>query len=108
MKLLTEEIKHRLPRLYSQENAGAAAIVVVKFFCPWTSATWYITEGEERDGDVLLFGLCCIHEDELGYVSLNEMRAIRGPGGLTIERDLHWRPTTLAEVRKSRAEGRPL
>jgi hypothetical protein len=46
-----------------------------------------------------MFGLCDLGFPELGYVSLNEMRGVRGALGLGIERDLHWRPMTLREVR---------
>jgi hypothetical protein len=37
-------------------------------------------------------------EKELGYVSLSELEDVRGPMGLPIERDLHWRPKTLEEI----------
>jgi len=46
-----------------------------------------------------MFGLCDLGCPELGYASLNEMQAVRGPFGLGIERDLHWRAMTVAEVR---------
>ena len=63
-------------------------VPVVKFFCPWGAATWLITDLSE-DGD-RMFGLCDLgHGDpELGYVSLSELASLRGPAGLTIERDL--------------------
>lgn len=64
---------------------------VVKFFCPWGAATWLITDLDE-DGD-RMFGLCDLGHGcpELGYVSLSELRALKGPFGLTIERDLHFK-----------------
>ena len=34
--------------------------------------------------------------------ALNELQAVRGPLGLGIERDLHWTPRTLREVRPER------
>ena len=37
-------------------------------------------------------------EKELGYFSLSELRSARGPLGLAIERDLHWKPKTLREI----------
>jgi Protein of unknown function (DUF2958) len=39
------------------------------------------------------------HEREFGYFSVEELEAIRGPGGLTIERDLYWKPKALKECR---------
>ena len=52
----------------------------------------------EFDGDDLFFGLVDGLERELGYFSLSELQKARGPLGLPIERDLHWRPKTLAEI----------
>lgn len=64
---------------------------VVKLFCPWGGATWLLTELDPDDPDIA-FGLCDLGMGfpELGSVRLSEMRALRGPGGLRIERDLHF------------------
>lgn len=35
---------------------------------------------------------------ELGYFSLTELEAVRGPLGLPIERDLYFKPATLNEL----------
>ena len=97
MQLLTEEIAKRLPPLYSQEEQGDNAIAVVKFFTPWTNWTWYASEyGPEKR---LFFGLVVGQEREFGYFSLDDLEAIRGPAGITIERDLHWKPKPLKECR---------
>lgn len=63
---------------------------IVKFFCPWGAATWLVSELSE-DGDTM-FGLCDLGQGspELGYVSLTELSNLKGPFGLTIERDLHF------------------
>ena len=95
MKLLTQEIRKKLPPLYSQEDKGGKAVAVVKFFTPWTSWTWFATE---FDGEDTFFGLVFGHERELGYFSLSEMEKVRGHLGLKIERDLYWQPKTLEEI----------
>lgn len=95
MKLLTREIRELLPPLYAQDEKGGKAVAYVKFFCPWSSWTWYATE---FDGDDTFFGLVDGFEKELGYFSLSELEAIKGPGGLKIERDRYWRPRALAEI----------
>src|SRR3546814_13737510 len=61
---------------------------VVKFFNPLGAATWLATE-LGRDGDTL-FGLADLGFGctELGYFSLSEIRAVRLPYGLWLERDL--------------------
>lgn len=81
---------------------------VVKFFCPWGAATWLISEMDD-DGDTM-FALCDLGHGctELGYVSLSELKAIRGPFGMTIERDLHFstKEPMSSWVELSKAHGR--
>ena len=98
MKIITKEIEARLPALYANEGKSADQVpVVFKLFNPCGAGNWYITEGElDAAGDhtqSTLFGLCCIHEAELGYVNLGELLAIKLRFGLKIERDLHWSGT---------------
>lgn len=97
MKLMTKALRKKLPALYTNEELGEAAIVQAKFFTPDSNWTWFATE---FDGDDLFFGLVDGFDLELGYFSLSELESIQGPLGLKIERDLHWEPITLAEVRK--------
>ena len=63
---------------------------VVKLFTPDSQCTWLLTEIDQ--GTDLAFGLCDLGVGcpELGYVSLTELRAVRGKLGLPIERDLHF------------------
>lgn len=119
MKLFTKEIMRKIPPLYAQDKLGDEAIVHVKFFNPCGAGTWYITEAtacmadgsekplaevEDVDApeieDVRMFGLCHIHEAELGYVSLRELQGIRLRFGLKIERDLHFSPVTLEMAKR--------
>ncbi len=95
MKLLTEELRRTIPRLYATEREQDP-LVAAKFFTPWSSWTWYVLE---FDGEDLFFGLVCGHERELGYFSLSELESIRGPGGLRIERDEHFTPARLSAVK---------
>jgi hypothetical protein len=64
---------------------------VVKLFNPMGAATWLISELDEDEDTA--FGLCDLGmgEPELGYVSLRELREIRLPLGLYIERDMHFK-----------------
>jgi Protein of unknown function (DUF2958) len=66
---------------------------VVKLFTPDAGATWLFTELDE-DGDTL-FGLCDLGMGcpELGYVSLAEIKSVRGKLGLPVERDQFWEAT---------------
>ena len=93
MKLILNEQESRLRANW---NAGCAdpeddhdPVPVVKLFTPWAGATWLLTE---LTPDGIGFGLCDLGHGtpELGYVSLAEVESVRGPGGLTIERDRHF------------------
>ena len=92
MNLLTNEIKELFKQypLYNQDGKGMDSIVIAKYFCPCSSATWLITEAEEQeDGDYLLFGYCHVSCWEWGYLLLSDLQNLKLPFGLTIERDLH-------------------
>lgn len=100
MKLLTADQRSRM---LSNGRVNAARITddgntvdhepVAKLFCPWGAGTWLLSELDPEEPDVA-FGLCDLGVGcpELGSVSLAELAAIRGPGGLRIERDLHFHP----------------
>ena len=82
---------------------------VVKLFTPDGAATWLISEVDPDDPD-RLFGLCDLGLGfpELGYVSLAEIVSLRGPLGLSVERDLHFianKPLS-AYADEARAKGR--
>ena len=96
MMLLTKANRKQLPPLYEQDGKGDLAVAYVKFFTPDSNWTWYATE---FDGDDTFFGLVDGFDMELGYFSLNELTNARGPWGLKIERDRHFSPKTLGEIR---------
>jgi hypothetical protein len=92
MKLLTAAIIKQLEKtpLYSTEKQDVTHIIV-KFFNPCGSGTWYAVEGmKQENGDWLFFGLCEIHEKELGYFTLSELQSVKLSFGLKIERDMHF------------------
>jgi hypothetical protein len=96
MKLLTEEIKAKLPKLYSTEEIPLEEkILVCKFFTPDSSWTWYAVEFDGKD---LFFGLVKGFEQEWGYFTLSELEDVTGPMGLKIERDRYWEPTKFGEM----------
>lgn len=94
-QLMTDEIREKLPKLYANENIGLEAVAPVKYFTPDSNWTWYASE---FDGEDVFFGLVSGFEVELGYFTLSELQAIRGPLGLPIERDLHYKPQKLQDL----------
>lgn len=89
-KLLTKQNLRDLPAIYAQDGKGDAAIAHVKFFLPGSGWTWYVTEYDPDEDQA--FGLVIGHVPELGYISIAELRTLRGRFG-PVERDLHWHGT---------------
>ena len=98
MELLTQELRQKLPPLYSQEHVEDP-MVICKFFHPLSNMTWYAIEGSPENGDFIIFGWVHSDSPELGYFSLSEMQEVK-VAGLGMERDLHFTPKRLSEVKK--------
>ncbi|MDT8760557.1 DUF2958 domain-containing protein [Sphingomonas psychrotolerans] len=83
---LTPELRAALRAQFDSEATDKRPLV--KLFNPLSAATWLASELAE-DGDTLFgladLGLGC---PELGYFSLREIKSLRLPFGLRIERDL--------------------
>jgi hypothetical protein len=93
-QLLPKSVRRALPPLRATEEEENP-LVVVKFFYPDFSWSWYAIE---FDGDDLFFGLVDGFERELGYFRLSELMANRGKFGMAIERDRYFAPRPLAEL----------
>ena len=96
MKLLTKDLRKKLPPLYATEDEKDP-MVVCKFFHPRSRWTWYAIE---FDGEDTFFGLVEGHFTELGYFSLSELEAFEDDWGLGIERDIRFQPKPLSEIKK--------
>ncbi len=96
MKLMTKELKAKFPKIGSTETKKADEVkIIANYFDPCGSWTWYATE---FDGEDLFFGYVRGFDNELGYFSLSELEAVKGPLGIGIERDMHFGEHTLAEA----------
>ena len=76
----------------------ADPMVRVKLFNPTGIGTWYLMGYDPEDR--IAFGLCNLFEWGLGDVSMAELVDVRGMFGLPIERDIHFTPQLLSEVKK--------
>ena len=103
MELLTKELERRFATVGRQEALGDKAKVVAKFFTPDGQWTWYATEYDSETRE--FFGLVDGFEVELGYFSLGDLESAKGPLGLAIERDLHWKEKTVEEVQAALRKG---
>lgn len=87
-----------LPPLYANDGQGEAAMARVKLFNPTGAGTWYLSEYDPETRTA--FGITNLgYGPELGYVSMEELCALRGMFNLPIERDIHWTPRPLSECR---------
>jgi hypothetical protein len=97
-KMMTEEIRKRLPKLYETENLPIEEkMAQVKYFSPYNGWRWYAVE---FDGEDTFFGLVEGFEVEWGYFSLSEMMNV-ALGGNTlpaVERDLYFVPTSMKQI----------
>ena len=84
----------QLPGLNAAENE-TDPLAIVKLFTPDSSWTWFLLE---YDGEDLAFGLVVGFDTEFGYVSLEELRGVKGKLGLRVERDLWFRPTPVTQL----------
>lgn len=85
MKIFTKEVLELLPSLEDLEDpVTEETIVPLKIFNPTGLGTWYILA---KTNDIM-FGICCLQEVELGYVSSSELLDLELPFGLSVERDI--------------------
>jgi hypothetical protein len=97
MQLLTTELRASLPPLGGQRGASDP-IAHVEFFTPDAGWTWYATEGSPEGDDFIFYGYVVGLEAEWGTFSLSELESVRGPFGLSVERDLFFSPRPMSEV----------
>ena len=96
MILITAKNRKQLEANYLETQAAETSErnfdprPVVKLFNPCGSQTWLITEIEP--GTNYAFGLCDMGmgSPELGYVSIDELAALKLPFNMGIERDIHF------------------
>ena len=98
--LMTKEVGEKIPALYANEHVPDYDSVPApaKLFSPFSNWTWYITEYDPVTGTC--FGLVEGFESEIGYFDLTELSEATVFGGVpAVERDLHWQPKTIGEIR---------
>ena len=96
MKLLTQEIKKKLPALGTTADQ-ADPLAIVKFFNPTGIGTWWACEFDPESG--IFFGKADLGFPELGNFSLKELQDYKGPLGLGIERDLYFIPKPVSQCK---------
>lgn len=104
MYLLTEELKHRLPKLgTSDPDRLQEAAVHARFFDPTSKWRWYILE---FDGSDVFLGIVITGSHALiGNFTLTELQSLRYRdaklGEIGVERDTTFEPITVSELSDS-------
>ena len=92
-KLLLDSQYKKLVENHKAQDGTKTFKAVVKLFNPTGIGTWYLSELDPETN--VAYGLCELHEKELGYVSLDELKEFKGKFGLGIERDKYFTPQSL-------------
>jgi len=100
MKLLTKEILEAFEKQGDVSEKDPSEIkIIVKYFNPTGSGTWYCYEYYPEDKVFMCYANLGMPEfAECGTVSLKELEELESPFGLGIERDLYFGEHTLQEV----------
>lgn len=96
MELIPKELLKSIPELYATERS-LNPICYIKLFTPDTQWTWFIIELDRKTN--FCYGYVQGLDNELGYFSLDEIKEVKGPLGLKVERDLFFNPTALSLIR---------
>lgn len=103
MQLLTQELSAQAQAQYPLGN-DMDQLVVARFFSPTSNWVWYVMNQDPEDPDYL-WGIVKGFEVEIGSFSLSELECIKLPMGLSIERDLYFKPRPAREVYEALQRG---
>lgn len=97
--LIPKTIQKQVPKLYATEKELLGdRTAYARYFHPMSSYTSYLLEYDPKEK--LGFGLTTMgYEWELGYMSIEEMQSVKVMG-LGIERDIHFRPKALSQIKE--------
>ena len=87
----------KLPTYAELEDKGFdETIAKVRLFNPTGAGTWWVAAYDPDS--MIAWGVAELFEREVGSFSMQELVELRGGFGLPVERDLHYRPKTLAAI----------
>ncbi len=96
MQLMTDELRERLPEPEEIRDLDDPE-AQVKFFHPTSGWSWYVTAFDPERG--IFLGLVDGQFLEYGTFALTELESVSGALGLGVERDRHFDPLPLSELR---------
>ena len=96
-KLIPQELQQTIPKLYETEEQTDPIAHIKLFLDGWS---WFITE-LSMDKDICFGYVISPFGSELGYISLEELKEIKGSLGIGVERDMTFKPTPLSLIKKA-------
>lgn len=97
MELIPQEIRDTIPKLYETEDQKDPLVYCKLFLDGWT---WLILEMSIDDDVCFGYVISPFCNGKLGYFSLAEIQEVKGSLGLGVERDLHFKPQLLSQLKK--------
>lgn len=86
----------KLPTEIPSSQPWAETVCKVRLFNPTGIGTWWVASYDPDTGNA--YGVADLHERSAGLIWIPELVDYRGQFGLPIERDLYYRPQTVAEL----------
>lgn len=97
MRLLTQELRRKLPRLYATEEQNNPTLIC-KFYLSMTPWVWYATEFDGKD---TFYGYVeGSFKKDFEYFSLRRLENLQGPFRIRVQRDYTFKPQRLSDVLK--------
>lgn len=95
MKLLTEELMKKFAKIGSQQDVEDPIIIARYFVC---IANWdfYATEFDPQTN--MFTGIFKWLVTEWGTIRLEDLKSMRGPGGLKVERNRFFKSCRMSEL----------
>jgi hypothetical protein len=99
MRLLTDELRARLPRLHAQE-AESDPVVYAKLFLHGTKLALYVLEDEATEHAGYVVACLSVGDGDFSYCHFPEwvLELLRGPNGEVVERDVSFQEGRLTDV----------
>ena len=104
-KLMDAASVRALPPIMSQESKPESEkYAPVKLFSPYNGQRWYLLEFDLETAQAFCFTTTENNDPEYCYVSVRDLGQAAGMRGALplIERDLHWTPAIVADIRSGK------
>lgn len=85
------------PKLYATDNDGPIGDKPIQAHYFQGGMDWYIAEYDPKDNEAFGYSDLGLGHPEWGYIPMDQVEELRGQFGLPVERDLDFKPGTMAK-----------